>query len=72
MFSQAPWQVRHCLFFVGTHMHLPVLMTVGPVGGPGHHSCVHFYSKLPGSSGRRGFGLPSEPHFSLSFGMSLC
>ena len=51
MFSQAPWQVRLCLFFVGTHLHLPVFMAVGPVGGPGHPSCLHLYSQLPGSSG---------------------
>ena len=35
-FSQAPWQVRFCLFYVGTHLQLPVPMAVGPVGGPGH------------------------------------
>ena len=70
--SQAPWQVRLWFFFVGTHLPLSVLMAVGPVDGPGHPSCLHFYSQLPGSSGRKGFGLPSEPHFDVSFGISLC
>ena len=56
-FSQALWLVRLCLFVVGTHLHLPVPMAVGPVSGPGHpshpmavvpmggpgyHSCLHF------------------------------
>ena len=45
-----------------------VLVAVGPVGGPGHPSCLYFYSQLPGSSGRRGFGLPSEPHLAFYSG----
>ena len=36
--SQTPWQMRPCLFFVGTHLHLPVSMAVGPVGGGGRTS----------------------------------
>ena len=35
------WKVRLCLFFVGTHLHLPVFMTVGPVGG---QDILHVYT----------------------------
>ena len=53
IFSQTPWQVRLCFFSVGIHLHLPVLMAVGPVGGPGHPSYLHLYSQLPVSSAFR-------------------
>ena len=64
-FSSSMTSAALVFFLVGTHLHLPVPVAVGPVGGPGHPSCLQLWSQLPGSSALRGFGLPTEPHLGL-------